>query len=58
MDGMKQLSLGESEFKRKTLRTLNRDFVDEMNLAVPWAEHLSLIAPHAPAHDAMTYRSL
>lgn len=58
MDGVKQLSLGECGFKRKTVRTLKRDFVDEMNLAVPWAELLSLIAPHAPAHDTMTYRAL
>ena len=45
---MKQLSLGESGFERKTKRTRKREFLDEMNLVVPWAELVSLIAPHAP----------
>ena len=46
---MKQMSLGESGFERKTKRTRKREFLDEMNLVVPWAELVSLIAPHAPA---------
>ena len=46
---MKQLSLGESGFERKTKRTRKREFLEEMNLVVPWAELMSLIAPHAPA---------
>ncbi len=46
---MKQLSLGESGFERKTKKTRKREFLDEMNLVVPWAELVSLIAPHAPA---------
>ena len=46
---MKQMSLGESGFERKTKRTRKREFLDEMNLVVPWAELVSLISPHAPA---------
>jgi IS5 family transposase len=46
---MKQVSLGESGFERKTKRTRKREFLDEMNLVVPWVE---LIAPHAPARGA------
>jgi transposase, IS5 family len=46
---MKQMSLGESGFERKTKRTRKREFLDEMDLVVPWAELVLLIAPHAPA---------
>ena len=49
---MKQMSLSESGFERKTKRTRKREFLDEMNLVVPWAELVSLIAPHAPAPGA------
>lgn len=49
---MKQMSLGESGYERKTKRTRKREFLDEMNLVVPWAELVSLIAPHAPAPGA------
>jgi IS5 family transposase len=49
---MKQMSLGESGFERKTKRTRKREFLDEMNLVVPWPELVSLIAPHAPAPGA------
>jgi IS5 family transposase len=35
---MKQMSLGESGFERKTKRTRKREFLDEMNLVVPWRE--------------------
>ena len=49
---MKQMSLGESGFERKTKRTRKREFLDEMNLVVPWAELVSLIAPRAPAPGA------
>jgi hypothetical protein len=34
---------------RKTKRMRKREFLDEMNLVVPWVEPVSLIAPHAPA---------
>ena len=49
---MKQMSLGESGFERKTKRTRKREFLDEMNLVVPWAELVSLITPRAPAPGA------
>ena len=49
---MKQMSLGESGFERKTERTRKREFLDELNLVVPWAELVSLIAPRAPAPGA------
>ena len=49
---MKQMSLGESGFARKTKRTRKRAFLDEMNLVVPWAELVSLIAPHSPTRSA------
>ncbi|MDP3325916.1 IS5 family transposase [Hydrogenophaga sp.] len=49
---MKQMSLGEAGFERKTKRTRKREFLDEMNLVVPWAELVSLITPHAPAPGA------
>ena len=52
IEAMKQMSLGESGFERKTKRTRKREFLDEMNLVVPWAELVSLIAPHAPAPGA------
>jgi IS5 family transposase len=48
-EAMKQMSLSESGFERKTKRTRKREFLDEMNLVVPWAELVALIAPHAPA---------
>jgi IS5 family transposase len=46
------MSLSESGYERKTKRTRKREFLDEMNLAVPWAELVSLIAPHAPEPGA------
>ncbi|WP_448251620.1 IS5 family transposase [Ottowia oryzae] len=49
---MKQMSLGESGFERKTKRTRKREFLDEMNLVVPWTELVLLIAPHAPTPGA------
>jgi glycosyltransferase involved in cell wall biosynthesis len=38
VEAMKQMSLSESGFERKTKRTRKREFLDEMNLVVPWAE--------------------
>ena len=49
---MKQMSLSESGFERKIKRTRKREFLDEVNLVVPWAELVSLIAPHAPQPGA------
>ena len=42
---MKQQDLGLNLSKRRTRKAV---FLDEMNLVVPWAELLALIAPHAP----------
>ena len=46
---MKQMSLATTGFELVTKRTRKREFLDEMNLVIPWSELLSLIAPHAPA---------
>ena len=46
---MKQISLATTGFELVAKRTRKREFLDEMNLVIPWAELLSLIAPHAPA---------
>ncbi|HFP9222557.1 TPA: IS5 family transposase [Raoultella planticola] len=46
---MKQKSFASAGFELATKRTRKRKFLDEMNLAVPWAELVALIAPHAPA---------
>jgi IS5 family transposase len=50
IDGMKQMNLDESGFERETKRTRKHEFLDEMNLVVPWVQLVSLIAPHGPAH--------
>jgi IS5 family transposase len=49
---MKQMSLSESGFERKTKRTRKREFLDDMSLVVLWAELVVLIAPYAPALGA------
>ena len=49
---MKQMSLGAAGFERKTKWTRKREFLNEMNLVVPWGELVALIAPHAPAPGA------
>ena len=46
------MSLSEIGFERKTKRTRKREFLDEMNLVVPWADLVALIAPHAPARGS------
>ena len=46
------MSLDTTGFERKTKRTRKREFLDEMNLVVPWAELVSLIAPHSPTRSA------
>ena len=46
---MKQISLATTGFALATKRTRKREFLDEMNLVVPWAELVALIEPHAPA---------
>ena len=46
---MKQISLATTGFAVATKRTRKREFLDEMNLVVPWAELVALIEPHAPS---------
>jgi IS5 family transposase len=46
---MKQISLAATGFALATKRTRKREFLDEMNLVVPWSELIGLIEPHAPA---------
>jgi transposase, IS5 family len=46
---MKQMSLANTGFELVTKRTRKREFLDEMNLVVPWSELVGLIQPHAPA---------
>ena len=46
---MKQISLATTGFELVTKRTRKREFLDEMNLVIPWSQLLGLIAPHAPA---------
>lgn len=46
---MKQMSLNTVGFERRIKRTRKREFLDEMNVVVPWPELVALIAPHAPA---------
>ena len=46
---MEQMSLAHTGFELVTKRTRKREFLDEMNLVIPWSELLALIAPHAPA---------
>lgn len=46
---MKQMSLATTGFELVTKRTRKGEFLDEMDLVIPWTELLALIAPHAPA---------
>ena len=45
---MKQISLAAG-FELAAKRTRKREFLDEMNLVVPWPELIALVQPHAPA---------
>lgn len=45
---MKQMSLAHTGFELITKRTRKREFLDEMNMVIPWTELLALIAPYAP----------
>lgn len=45
---MNQISLAQTEFKLAIKRTRKREFLDEMNLVIPWAEVLGLLRRHAP----------
>ena len=46
---MEQMSLASTGFELVAKRTRKREFLDEMDLVIPWSELLALIAPHAPA---------
>jgi transposase, IS5 family len=46
---MKQMSLASTGFELVAKRTRKREFLDEMDLVIPWTELLALIAAHAPA---------
>lgn len=46
---MQQMSLAHTGFELVTKRTRKREFLDEMNLVIPWSDLLALITPHAPA---------
>ena len=45
---MKQMSLSTTGFELVHKRTRKREFLDEMELVVPWVELIELIEPHAP----------
>ena len=45
---MKQMSPATTGLELVTKRTRKREFLDEMNLVIPWSELLSLIATYAP----------
>ncbi len=45
---MKQMSLGNNGFDLSAKRTRKREFLDEMNRVVPWADLTMLIEPHYP----------
>jgi IS5 family transposase len=47
---MQQISLATTGFELVTKRTRKREFLDEMNLMVPWTELVALIEPYAPAN--------
>ena len=49
---MKQISLATTGFELVTKRTRKREFLGEMNLAVPWAELVALITSYAPSGKA------
>ena len=46
---MKQQSLATAGFELASKRTRKREFLDEMNLVVPWSDLVGLVQPHAPA---------
>jgi transposase, IS5 family len=45
---MKQIKFATTGFELVTKRARKREFLDEMNLVIPWSELLALFAPHAP----------
>ena len=45
---MKQTTFASTGFELVTKRTRKREFLEEMNLVVPWTELVALIQSHAP----------
>ena len=45
---MKQISLPTAGFEPAPKKTRKREFLDELNVVVPWVELMSLIEPHTP----------
>jgi IS5 family transposase len=45
---MQQMNLSVTGFEKAPLRTRRRQFLEEMEQVVPWAELVALIEPHAP----------
>ena len=43
------MSLATTGFELVTKRTRKREFLDEMDLVIPWRELVGLVTPHAPA---------
>ena len=48
---MKQTTFASIGFELVTKRTRKREFLEEMNLVVPWADLISLIEPYAPVSN-------
>ena len=53
---MKQTTFASTGFELVTKRTRKREFLDEMNLVVPWTELTGLIKPFAPAAWANAHK--
>ena len=45
---MKQMSLAASEYVKKPKQTRKEQFLQGMELVVPWARLLSVVEPHYP----------
>ena len=45
---MEQVSLTIAGFELVMKRTRKREFLEEMNLVIPWSEQLALIPPYTP----------
>jgi IS5 family transposase len=45
---MEQMSIAHTGFELVTKSMRKGEFLDEMNLVIPWTDLLALIAPHAP----------
>jgi len=48
---MRQTTFASTGFELVTKRTRKREFLEEVNLVVPWADLISLIEPYAPVSN-------